>query len=102
MHPERLEGEIEDQFRAILKHAGAPERGADGEAPLGRAEPGLGLADLEDPDGRVEAAERDRKAHIAPGGALTERPGNESLEPFDGRRRRRNETRHFFSSEERE
>ena len=38
MHAECLERELEDEPRALFEYARAPERRADGETPLGRAE----------------------------------------------------------------
>ena len=94
--------ELEDELGAFLKHAGAPERRADGEAPLRGAEARLGLAHLEDPDRRVEALHRDREAGIRAGRPLPQRPRDEALEAFNRARRRRNEPRHFLGGQHRE
>ena len=71
MHADRLEREVEHQLGAFLNtpvpQNGDPMR----KAPLGRAEARLELAHLEDPDGGVEALERDREAGIGAGRALT-------------------------------
>src|ERR1043165_377780 len=48
-----VERKVDDHARAIREHPRAPERRANREAPYGRAESGLELADLEDPDRRV-------------------------------------------------
>src|SRR5436190_448937 len=79
-----------------LVNAGAPELGADGEAPLRRVEARAEVAHLEDADGRVVALQRHGEARVLPGFALAVRPRDETLEPFDGRRRRRDEARHFL------
>ena len=44
----------------------------------------------------------EREADVFARGALTRGPGDEPLEPFNGRRRRRNEPRHFLGREHRE
>ena len=44
----------------------------------------------------------DREADVVASGSLAMRPRDEPLEPFDRRRRRRNEARHFFGREHRE
>ena len=66
----RVEREVDDQLRAFLEHARAPERRADREAPLGGAEARLELAHLEDADRRVDAVRRDREAGVGAGRAL--------------------------------
>ena len=62
MNAHRIEHELEHQVGAFLEHPRAPEGRSDREAPLGGAESGLGLTDLEDPDGSVEPVQRDGEA----------------------------------------
>src|SRR5262249_25218960 len=102
MHAERLEYEVEHELRALLEHARAPERRPDREAPLGVREAALELPDLEDADGRLEAAKRHGKTDVRADLALAVRPRDESLEAFDARRRRRDEARDFFGRQQRE
>ena len=64
---ERVERELEQHLGAFLEHAGAPERRSDREAPLGRLEPGVAVANLEDSDRRVEALERHGEARVGAG-----------------------------------
>src|SRR6476646_12083759 len=64
MHAERVENEFEHELRAVLKHPGAPERLAQRKSPLGVLKPLPEIPHLEDADRGVEAAERDREAHV--------------------------------------
>ena len=83
--PDDFEREVDDERRGVEEDPRAPERRADREAPLGRAEPGLELADLEDPDSRVHVVRHDRETNVVAGGPLAVRPRDEPLEPFDRR-----------------
>jgi hypothetical protein len=47
----------------------------------------------------LEAVRHDAEADVAAGRTLTVRPGDEALESFHRRRRRRNEARDFFSAQ---
>src|SRR6185312_195575 len=101
-HADRAECELEDELRAALEHARAPELRANRESPFGRVEPRVEVADLEDPDGRVVALERDREARVLAGFTFAMGPRDEPLEAFDRRRRRRDEARDFFRRQQRE
>src|SRR6185436_1864929 len=74
---DRVEGELEHQFRAGFEHARAPEVRADGETPLRRVEPRAEIAHLEDADGRVVALHRHGEARVLAGLALAVRPRDE-------------------------
>src|SRR6185436_16816735 len=102
MHTDLFEREPDQQLGAFLEHAGAPVRRSDRKAPLGRAEAGLQLTQLEDPDRRVVAGERHGEARVGPGATLAVRPGDELLEAVHCRRRRRDETRNFLGRQQRE
>src|SRR5687767_15270015 len=93
--------EINHQAGTRHKQAGPPEGGSKREAPLSSAERGIELPNLKQPDCIVITRRYNREAHIAPGLALALRPLDEALEPLDGRRRRRNESRHFLGGEKR-
>src|SRR3954469_7913858 len=80
MHTDLFERETDQHLGAFLEHAGAPVRRSDRKAPLRRAEAGLQLAQLEDPDRRVVIGERHGKARVGSGTTLPMRPGNELLE----------------------
>ena len=89
-------------LRAVHEHARAPELGREREPPLGRTEVGLERPHLKQADRRVGSARHDREAHVLAGGALPVRPRDEPLEPFHGRRRRRDEARDLFGRQRRE
>src|SRR5947199_7982042 len=96
------ERELEHQARTRLEHSGAPELRADREAPFGGVEAGTEVANLEDADCRVVTLDRDGKARVLAGCTLAVRPRDETFEPFDGRGRRRDESRHFLRRQESE
>jgi hypothetical protein len=100
-HAERVEREFEHEFRGVLENSRSPERRANGESPLGRVQTRVQIAHLKDSDCGVESFHRHGKTHVLSRLPLPMRPGDEVLEPFDRRRRRRNEPRHFRSREER-
>src|SRR5262249_50289796 len=93
---EDVEREVEHEVRALLEHAGSPERRAYREAPFGQIEAGIQLTNLEDPDGRVETRQRDGEADILSRRPLMVRPRDEALEALDIGRRRRDEAGNFL------
>src|SRR5450759_2352684 len=97
-----VERKVDDHARAVHAPARAPERRANRESPLGRAEARLQLPHLEDPDGRVHPVGHHREAGVVACGALAVRPRDEPLEAFNRGRGRRDEARHFFGREHRQ
>src|SRR5439155_7520514 len=97
----RVEYELEDQLRAVLEDAGAPEGRSERESPLRGVEAVTEIANLEDADRRVVAAHGDREARVGARGALAVRAGDELLEPFYRVRRRRHEPRDLLRRQER-
>ena len=102
MHANHIEREINHELRTGHEQAGTPERRAERKTPFGGPERRIQLPNLKQPHGRVVAVGHDREADISSRLALALRPLNEPLETFDGRRRRRDEARHFLGCQQRQ
>src|SRR5437870_8042682 len=76
----RVERELDDELCALHEYARAPEGRAERETPFGGGEARIVLAQLKDPDRRIESLKRDGVADVAAGGSLTMRPRDEQLE----------------------
>ena len=79
-----------------------PEAGSHRESPFGDFERGAQLPDLEQPDGLVVAGRHNPEAHVVSSRALPMRPLDESLEPGNRGRRRRDEPGDLFRRQHRQ